>query len=108
MLAFEVNLNIQAEIVIPVRHYLLGYKEFAFNEITQVLSHPQAIAQCRNYLHTHMPKAEMVLPVQLLNSTEVASKKSPRAAVGTLLAAKIRTFCSRLGYSGYQKVKPDL
>ncbi|NLK96746.1 prephenate dehydratase [Defluviitalea saccharophila] len=89
MLAFEVNLNIQAEIVIPVRHYLLGYKEFAFNEITQVLSHPQAIAQCRNYLHTHMPKAEMVFTSSTAEAVrEVASKKSPRAAVGTLLAAK--------------------
>lgn len=89
MLAFEVNLKIQAEIVIPVRHYFIGFEEFGFGEIKAVLSHPQAIAQCRNYLHTHVPKAEIVFTSSTAEAVrEVAANKAPRAAVGTLLAAK--------------------
>ncbi|NLM14176.1 MAG: prephenate dehydratase [Epulopiscium sp.] len=89
MLTFEVNLKIQAEIVIPIRHYLLGFKDFELGEIKEVLSHPQAIAQCRNYLHTHMPKAEIVFTSSTAEAVrEVATKKLPRVAVGTLLAAE--------------------
>lgn len=89
MLAFDVDLKIQAEVVIPIRHYLLGFKEYTMDMIKQVLSHTQAIGQCRNYLHTNIPKADIVFTSSTAEAArEVSVNKAPRVAIGTLLAAK--------------------
>jgi len=56
MLANEVNLFIQGELVLDIRHCLLtlkGNKE----KIRFVYSHPQALAQCRRFLLDNLPDA---------------------------------------------------
>ncbi|WP_058486058.1 prephenate dehydratase [Defluviitalea phaphyphila] len=89
MLAFEVDLKIQAEIVIPISHNLIGYKEFPLSKIKQVLSHSQAIAQCRNYLYENIPNAEIIFTSSTAEAVkQISFSKEPKAAIGTSLAAK--------------------
>ncbi len=57
-LAFESELLIQREVVLPVRLNLWGLKEAELDAVKQVLSFPQAIAQCRKWLKANLPKAE--------------------------------------------------
>ncbi|RAP53359.1 MAG: chorismate mutase [Methanosphaera sp. rholeuAM130] len=45
------NLKIRGEFLLPIRHYLLVQKGVTIDDITLICSHPQAIAQCRNYIH---------------------------------------------------------
>ncbi len=55
MLAHKVNLKIKADIIIPIVHNLLvkpGTKDINF-----ILSHPQAIGQCRNFITNNYPNA---------------------------------------------------
>ncbi len=44
------NFRVTREHVLPVIHCLVGRRD---TPITQALSHPQALAQCRNWLHAH-------------------------------------------------------
>jgi len=46
-----------AEIVIPIHHYLLANTEGPADEVTDIFSHSQAIAQCQEYLAEHCPNA---------------------------------------------------
>jgi prephenate dehydratase len=59
MLVNDVNLRIKQELVIPVTHYLLARKSVPLSSITEVLSHPQVIDQCKNYLRKKLPKAKI-------------------------------------------------
>ncbi|WP_041582151.1 prephenate dehydratase [Zymomonas mobilis] len=51
----ESGLTIQAEYFLPIHHCLLAPK--GAGKITRVLSHPQALGQCRHWLHAHNIRA---------------------------------------------------
>jgi prephenate dehydratase len=55
----EVNLKIKQELVIPVNHYLMAKVKVSPAKITEVLSHPQVIDQCKHYLRKKLPKAKV-------------------------------------------------
>lgn len=50
------DLAIAMEVIMPVRHVLAG-KKGKLEDITEIHSHPQALAQCRIWLSTHLPQA---------------------------------------------------
>jgi prephenate dehydratase len=90
MLAFESDLVIEREIVWPVRHQLITAPSVSdLSEVTTVISHPQAIGQCRRWLEKHLPG----VPQQAANSTAEAVQRAVAepglAAIGSKLAAKI-------------------
>ncbi len=53
------ELKITGEIIMPVRHNLLARPGTKKEDITAVISHPQALAQCRKYLAEHLPQASV-------------------------------------------------
>ena len=55
MMCENPNLKILSELVMPIRHCLLS-RTTEFYSITGVISHPQALAQCQNFLHNEMPR----------------------------------------------------
>ncbi len=93
-LIHEVDLPILAELALPISQHLLvaeGNKELPLSDIAKVLSHPHAIAQCHNFLKTHLPNAV----IEYTNSTAMAAQMvsenpgEPWAAIGTRLAPEI-------------------
>jgi prephenate dehydratase len=102
MLVKDVDLNICQELVLPVFHYLLAQKGVRINEISDVISHPQPLEQCKEFLRKRMPKAKLHLSystaeaarqVALSLGEKIISHgkvKGPIfAAIGTLSAAKL-------------------
>jgi chorismate mutase / prephenate dehydratase len=65
------DLPIAGEIVLEVTHHLLG-RAGSLAEIKAVCSHPQAIAQCRQWLQLHLPE----VPVEELSSTAAAAERA--------------------------------
>ena len=61
MLVKDVNLKIRSEIILPVYHYLIAQKGVRLKDITDVISHPQPIDQCRDFLSKKLPRAKMHL-----------------------------------------------
>lgn len=49
------NIKILSEIVLPIHHCLLS-KTTEFYSITGVISHPQALAQCQEFIHNELPR----------------------------------------------------
>jgi prephenate dehydratase len=68
MLVKDVSLMIKQEIIIPIYHYLIAQKGVKIKDVTDVISHPQAIEQCRQYLRKNMPKAKIHLAYSTSNA----------------------------------------
>jgi prephenate dehydratase len=49
------GVHLKEEIILPIQHYLFAKEPYKVSEITDVLSHPQALAQCADYLRHHLP-----------------------------------------------------
>lgn len=47
------NVHVVGEVLLPVHHFLLALPETNYRDIRVVISHPQALAQCRNFLTRH-------------------------------------------------------
>jgi len=52
-LMLESGLRITGEVVIPVRHCLIGCRGASFDEVRAVQSHPVALAQCAGFFAAH-------------------------------------------------------
>lgn len=70
LIAGNSKLKIVGEVVLPIRHNLLAKPGTGAGDISLIVSHPQAIAQCRNYLTSHHPG----IAVSEVNSTGEAAR----------------------------------
>lgn len=55
MVSKNPNIKILSEVIMPIRHCLLS-RTTEFCSITGVISHPQALAQCQNFMHEELPR----------------------------------------------------
>lgn len=49
------NIKILSEVIMPIEHCLLARTTEFYSITGGIISHPQALAQCQNFLHTEMP-----------------------------------------------------
>jgi prephenate dehydratase len=72
----------------PIRHSLIARTELALEEITAVLSHPQASAQCARFIRERLPQAEVrAAPSTAEAVRQVAEGSEAAAALGAASAA---------------------
>ncbi len=76
------NLFIRRALILPIRHCLLS--SGSINEISEVLSHPQALAQCSGWLNKNLPNA-LQLPT---NSTAEAVRMVKNSKFRAAIASK--------------------
>lgn len=84
------NIRILSEFVMPIKHCLLSRTTELYS-ITGIISHPQAIAQCQNFIHNEMPRHFDIIEVA---STAEAARKLEEynltyAAIGSEKTAEI-------------------
>ncbi|MEW5954787.1 MAG: prephenate dehydratase [Bacillota bacterium] len=90
LLATSEDLSITGEILLPVEQALLALPGSGIRQIRQVLSHPQALAQCRGYLNSVLPGAETLETSSTAEAARlVAASDGSRAAVGPIRAAAL-------------------
>lgn len=87
-LAWDAELTITGEVVLPINQNLMVLPGVSKDMIKVVYSHPQALAQCRKYLHQNLPGIQ----VREVSSTAEAAKiiaagDREAAAIGNLQAA---------------------
>lgn len=67
---FDSGLFIAKQLVLPVRHSLIAADGVGLDGLSRIISHPQAIAQCRSFLN------RLELPVEAVSSTSAALEKA--------------------------------
>ncbi len=88
-LLLDLDLTISGEVIVPVKHALMAYDDTTVEGIKEVLSHPQALGQCRKFLSNH-PEWRLTPAYDTAGSarivaearrTDLASIASKRAAL---------------------------
>ena len=84
------DVRIVAEVVRPITHCLIARDGVALEDVSRVLSHPQALAQCARFLHERLPAARTEVAASTAEAVRSALASSERlAAIGTRLAADL-------------------
>lgn len=85
------GLQIQQELVLPISHALLSYG-VALKDIKIVYSHPQALAQCQQWLETFVPSAQIMATNSTTEAIQLIHQEPTAAAIASPRAAKIYNF----------------
>jgi prephenate dehydratase len=98
-LLLDYDLRIQADVVLHVRHQLLAPIGTRLEDIKQVRSHPQALAQCDRYIKRH--KLQPIVWYDTAGSAHDLAKECPphTAAIASRLAASLY---------GLEIIEPDI
>lgn len=84
----DADVMIRAELVIEVSQCLIGRQE-DLARIARVYSHPQPLAQCRQWLARHLPEAELVASTSTAAAAREAALDESSAAIGSRLSAEL-------------------
>ncbi len=88
LLALHYDLSVRFELVLPVFHCLMARPGVELSQVEVVLSHPQALAQCRSFLQQKLTGARSVeCPSTVAAAGQVAGQNRPWAALAPLAAA---------------------
>jgi prephenate dehydratase len=90
-LALEATgVRIVAEVVHPIHHCVVAARALDLAEVTRVVSHPQATAQCARFLRERLPHAELVIAPSTAHAVlSVREAPEPAVALGSRLAAEL-------------------
>jgi chorismate mutase/prephenate dehydratase len=80
------DLQIVAQIVLPVQHCLLA--NCPRPQIKKLYAHPQALGQCRAWVQANLPRVEIIESSSNARSAELAAKEKGAAAIAGILAAE--------------------
>jgi prephenate dehydratase len=84
------GLFIRKEIVLPIEHYLMGKPGTKLADVQVVYSHPQALAQCREYLERNFPGAQQMASLSTVAAvTDAQDSPVPAAAIAPKRAAEL-------------------
>jgi prephenate dehydratase len=84
------DVQIAAEVVLPVRHLLVAREQMPLERIERVISHPQATPQCAQFLREHLPHAERVAAGSTAEAVRAVTESAGAwAALGSRLAAEL-------------------
>jgi chorismate mutase/prephenate dehydratase len=88
-LLLDSDLTVVGEVLVWVRHCLIGHPDVGMEDVRKVYSHPQALAQCSKYLTGH-PKWEKVPSYDTAGSVMMIKERGLReeAAVASQRAAR--------------------
>lgn len=87
-LLLELNLMVYGETEHRIIHNLIVKSDLRLNEIKIVMSHPQALAQCRLFLEKNLPKAELREVSSTAKAVELLKHIDNAGAIGTETASK--------------------
>ena len=83
------RVRIVGEVVMPIRHCLIARTQLDLDQITVVVSHPQANAQCARFIRESLPRARVIAGASTADAVRtVAGEDGPWAALGPRTAAE--------------------
>jgi len=103
---YRSTLNIADEMNVPIQQALWG--SGTLEEVTTIYSHPQPLAQCRNWIHRNLPRAQMQATSSTARAAEQVAGHPEAAAICVGLAAErydLHLLADRIEDSPYNRTR---
>ncbi len=84
----ESDLKVNAEILLPINHYLLN-RTGRIEDVKKVVSHPQALAQCRKWLEENLPDVPLVDVGSTALASQMVLEDESAAAIASEMVASL-------------------
>lgn len=81
------QVSICAEVILRIHHHLIS-RAGHLEKISQLVSHPQALAQCRQWLHAHLPWVEILETGSTAEAVQKVAEDEALAAIGSMSVAE--------------------
>jgi len=81
-------LKICSELLLPIRHNLMNI-DGDIKKIKKIYSNPQIFGQCRKWLYSHIPTAELIEVSSSSRSAQMASEDPQAGAIGSELCTQL-------------------
>ncbi|MCY4656517.1 MAG: prephenate dehydratase [Gammaproteobacteria bacterium] len=85
----ESDLRICGEVSLPIHHSLMVPRSLAEEDIGVIYSHEQSLAQCRQWLDSHLPEVDLVAVHSNAEAARLASSQERAAAIASEHAADL-------------------
>ncbi len=91
LLIHQTELRICHEVVVPIRHVMVAREDIPISEVRVVVSHPQALGQCRRFLDRVMRNAQQVAALSTAGAVQMVIEGDDRtaAAIGPAQAQRL-------------------
>lgn len=83
------DLNIVNEVMLPIRHHLLGHG--SLKEVKEVYSHTQPLAQCQKWLEEHLTDVTLHETDSTVAAVKIVANRRNAAAVASEIASMLYT-----------------
>ncbi|MEO0369317.1 MAG: prephenate dehydratase domain-containing protein, partial [Pseudomonadota bacterium] len=80
------ELKVCGEVQLPINHHLLSNAD-GLPSVQKVYAHPQALAQCRNWIERYLPDAEAIAANSNAEAAIIAADNPSAAAIASDIAA---------------------
>ncbi len=84
----QTPLKICGEVVLRIHHHLLCKEEMALSKIGKIFSHAQSLAQCHEWLNTHLANAQRIPVSSNAEAARMAAQEAGSAAIAGAMAAE--------------------
>ena len=78
----QTRVQIHGEIEAPIHHFLIRHRITPLEDVRVVYSHPQALAQCRKWLHQHLPRIVQRETNSTADAVQYVLQERAGAAIG--------------------------
>ncbi|MCX6650673.1 MAG: prephenate dehydratase [Methanomassiliicoccales archaeon] len=106
-LLFQSDLKVVGEVMVRIRHCLIGHPDGSLKDVRRVYSHPQALAQCRDLLTSH-PEWQKVPAFDTAGSVRMVKERGSKdeAAIASRRAAS--TYGMKVLLADVQSVQDNI
>jgi prephenate dehydratase len=84
----SLKLQVHQELTLPICHGLLSYAD-SLTELKTVYSHPQALAQCQQWLENNLPQVQLVPTKSTTDGIQLLKDEPTAAVISAPRAAQI-------------------
>lgn len=88
-LAFKGGVSIMGSTVLDIHHCLILHPDAELSDVKTIVSHPQALAQCRRYLNEHFPSLPRIAASSTAEGARAASEDPSVAGLSSPFAATL-------------------
>ncbi|HSA35377.1 MAG TPA: prephenate dehydratase [Methanomassiliicoccales archaeon] len=106
-LLFRSDLKVIGEVMVHIRHCLIGHPDAELADVRRVYSHPQALAQCRDLLTAH-PEWQKVPAFDTAGSVRMIKERGMREEAALASRRAASTYGMRVLLEDVQSVRNNI